>query len=61
MVTLSPSATPLPIRVKRKHLLSEKCVKSDNSFRGNKQRIFGVMAIIEILHYCGLPITDPAH
>ena len=23
--------------------------------------MFGVFAVIEILYYCGLPITDPAH
>ena len=52
---------PPPKRVKSRHLLSEKSVNRDKYDFATKQRMFGVMAIVEILNYRGLPIPDPTH
>ena len=39
----------------------KKRVNRDKCIFATKQRMFGVLAIIEILRYRGLSITDPAH
>ena len=46
---------------KQKICCLKKCVNRDKCVFASKQRMFGVLAPIEILHYRGLPITDPAH
>ena len=58
---MSALGDPPPKRVKSGHLLSEKARKSRQmGFRDKTAYAWG-LAIIEILHYRGLPITDPAH
>ena len=60
-VTLSPFGDPSPPKwAKRGHLLSEKkSINRDKCVFATKERMFRVLAIIEILHYRGLPIPDP--
>ena len=49
-------------QVKSGHLLSgKKRVNRDKYDFATKQRMFGVLAIVEILNYRGLPIPDPTH
>ena len=59
---MSALGEPPPKRVKSGHLLSEKRrVNRDKCVFATKQRMFGVLAIVEILNYRGLPIPDPTH
>ena len=59
---MSALGDPPPKRVKSGHLLSEKKhVNRDKCVFATKQRMFGVLAIVEILNYRGLPIPDPTH
>ena len=39
----------------------KKCINRNKCVFATKQHMFGVLAIIKILHYRRLPITDPAH
>ena len=55
---MSALSDPPPKRIKSGHLLSEKARKC---VFATKQRMFGVLAIVEILNYRGLPIPDPTH